>query len=44
MNLVKYLGAIFIGITSYEAAALFINPNKVGHSKLHFNIFESFVK
>ena len=44
MNLVKYSGAIFIEITSNEAAKLFINPNKIGHSELYFIIFESFVK
>ena len=44
MNQVKYLSDIFVDITSYEMAAQFINPNKAGHIKLNFNIFESFVK
>jgi hypothetical protein len=44
MNQVKHLGDIFVDVTSYETAALFINPNKADHIKLNFNIFESFVK
>ena len=44
MNQVKYLSDIFVGITSYEAAAQFINPNKAGHIEPYFNIFKSFVK
>ncbi len=44
MNQIKYLGDIYIDMSSSEVSALFINPNKAGRCELYFTIFESFVK
>ena len=44
MNQIEYLGDIYVDMTSYEAAALFINPNKASRCEPYFTIYEIFVK